>query len=829
MNTVTKTALANLKQNKSRNILCSVAILLTTLLIFLILNLGTGMVTVQFAGVNRYYPTYHFMFRQVSQENADALKSHDDIETVGLREDFAQVPDDNAMIIMTALDPAGLKLNKTELEEGEFPSRENDIVVYRSMLDDLGINAEIGDEITLPFQLYEGEGLGRETRDTFRISGFLTRSDTASASESYAVITTMDYMEKSVPPDQREYRVMIRLLGADGMTSDAIEEKAQIIGADFGVDRNNIVYSNEYLLANHVDPSLAAGMAAVILVIVLAGILTIYSIYYVSMIPKVQEYGKLRALGATRKQVRQIIFREGLLATAAALPFGLLLGSLISLPILPGLYGAFGDSEGIDSSAAEFNRLCADMIRRGEVPLFHLWIYLLTAAVVLATVYLALLRPMRTASRISPIEAIRYQSGESGRKKHRRGYQDLNLFRLTLANLSRNRKRTALTVVTLSAIGILFMTVATILSCASPREIAREDIESDFRIYIDNWEHDQMNPDRAWTSIIRNNPMDEAFLEKIQSVPGVEQVRTKTFLIGALPDLDPDGDITDGAYITGLDPSYARELEKSAVEGDFSYEDLISGDKIVANRTLQVWYPDCHIGDSIRIVFDTGEGSFEKTFKLVGFCRFSPGFVGTQFALPQSVLSELCPGNLTKTCEITVDPARKDTAYDALQELADSSSFFEADNYEHYLAQWESVTSVIRVAGYTFLIILGAIGVMNLINTMINSIYTRRHELGVLQTLGMSERQLTRMMQTEGLFYSLFTLILSLGLGSLAGYGAFLYARADGMMNITTFHYPLLPAFFLAVTVTVIQLILSFAVSRNFRKMSLIDRVRYSE
>ena len=320
MNTVTKTALANLKQNKSRNILCGAAILLTTLLIFLILNLGTGMVTVQFAGVNRYYPTWHFMFRQVSQENADALKSHDDIETVGLREDFAQVPDDNALIIMTALDPAGLNLNKTELEEGEFPSRENDIVVSRSMLDELGINAEIGGEITLPFQLYEGEGLGRETRDTFRISGFLTRSDTASASESYAVITTMDYMEKSVPPDQREYRVMIRLLGAEGMTSDAIEEKAQIIGADFGVDENNIVYNNEYLLANYMDPSLAAGMAAVILVIVLAGILTIYSIYYVSMVPKVQEYGKLRALGATRKQIRQIVFREGLLVTAAALP-----------------------------------------------------------------------------------------------------------------------------------------------------------------------------------------------------------------------------------------------------------------------------------------------------------------------------------------------------------------------------------------------------------------------------------------------------------------------------------------------------------------------------
>ena len=79
MNTITRTALANLKQNKSRNILSGIAILLTTLLIFLILTVGYDSITVRFAGVNAYYPTYHVMFRQVSQENADALKSHADI------------------------------------------------------------------------------------------------------------------------------------------------------------------------------------------------------------------------------------------------------------------------------------------------------------------------------------------------------------------------------------------------------------------------------------------------------------------------------------------------------------------------------------------------------------------------------------------------------------------------------------------------------------------------------------------------------------------------------------------------------------------------------
>mgnify|MGYP007000003815 CR=1 FL=1 len=79
------------------------------------------------------------------------------------------------------------------------------------------------------------------------------------------------------------------------------------------------------------------------------------------------------------------------------------------------------------------------------------------------------------------------------------------------------------------------------------------------------------------------------------------------------------------------------------------------------------------------------------------------------------------------------------------------------------------------------------------------------------------------MMQLEGLFYTAGTLLVSLGLGSLAGYGVFLYAKADGMLNITVYHYPVVPAVALAVTVAVIQLLLTYAVARSFRRMSLID------
>ena len=136
MKTVTKTALANVKQNKGRNFLCGCAIALTTFLIFVVLTVGYGMIRVQLASVDAYYPTYHIMFRQVSEKNTKALQVHNDIEEIGLRMDLGQIIDDDATIIMTAMDNNGIRLNKAELEEGigEFGRTYSDYSIGRFLL-----------------------------------------------------------------------------------------------------------------------------------------------------------------------------------------------------------------------------------------------------------------------------------------------------------------------------------------------------------------------------------------------------------------------------------------------------------------------------------------------------------------------------------------------------------------------------------------------------------------------------------------------------------------------------------------------------------------------
>ena len=130
---------------------------------------------------------------------------------------------------------------------------------------------------------------------------------------------------------------------------------------------------------------------------------------------------------------------------------------------------------------------------------------------------------------------------------------------------------------------------------------------------------------------------------------------------------------------------------------------------------------------------------------------------------------------------------------------------------------------------YGMLLIFGLIGILNLINTMINSVYVRRRELGMLQAIGMSERQTVNMLQMEGLFYTMGTLALSLGLGSLLGYGAFLWSKKTGIFSIMNYRYPVVPALVLAAAVLTVQLLVTYLVNQSFRKQSLIDRIRFAE
>ncbi len=366
-----------------------------------------------------------------------------------------------------------------------------------------------------------------------------------------------------------------------------MKEKGEV----YGIGEDNIVENGDYLSANYVDPALYSGLAVFMVIIVLAGVLTIYSIDHVSMLHKVQEYGKLRAIGATKRQIRKLVFREGFAVAAIGIPFGLILGNAAGILIIHGmLQNGMGNANPLVGYMQE-------VLDDSRVSLVKPALLGIAAATAIITVYLSLLRPMQVAGKISPVEAIRYEGMTGKRKKARarKGYQEMSTTKLMLSNLGRNRKRTAVTIIALGITGIFFYGSGDGFKLYESQSYGgKMRFRGDISIYVDSWDNDAMNPDRELTKIQQHNPMTETLKEQILDIPGVEEIEEELYADAAMPEVtDPSSGEDFDTGISGISETEMKDLEKYVKEGSLEDTRLKDGTGIILGRGVCVDQSAC--------------------------------------------------------------------------------------------------------------------------------------------------------------------------------------------------------------------------------------------
>lgn len=826
MKMINRVALANTKYHKGKNLLSGIAIILTSVLVFLITSIGLGVVNVQNAAVNKVYPTWHAMYRQVSEENMGKIAQHDLIGEYGLRQDVGEsVLNKDDFILISYLDNGAQKLAKQTFTNGHAPKKGNDAVLSRDALKTLGYpNAKIGDTIKIPIQIYEADGMGLQQEKTFRLTGFSPDIKNESDEKIFSMLVSKDFMEEVIPKKQRSYRMMIRLNETAATSTDAIKEQVKEIGKNFDVTEDNIVENSDYLFANYIDPAFYSGMAIIVGIILIAGALTIYSIYYVSLINKVQEFGKLAALGATKRQIRQIILRENLIVAGLSIPAGLLIGIAAVKFVFFQLISSI-------SSEQAMTKEMRQVLDNGEVSLILPWIIAMTIGVTLLTVILASLKPMRQASKIMPIEAMRYTGQMQGNKKQRKGFIDLNLRRLANANLSRNKKRTMVTIFSLGMIGILFVVISTVFSCMNPKQAARDTIAEDYCMSIASREGDKMRPELKWTVIQQNNPLNNKVINKIKAIDGVEKVDAFQSITGEVPSVkDPGTDKPMSLSIGGISKDQMALINRDIEKGHATYEELNSGDKVIATGYILANYPEIKIGDTLTFKFFDGNRTFEKDMTIIGGGSFAQSVTNfDNFLMSNEAIKKLSKNNLTYYVNIKAAKGKTKTVQSAIENIEEGNELFRLESYEEVLKQWEDTLQLTAGAGYAIMLVLAIVGIMNLINTTIDSILSRKKELGVMQAIGMSNQQMKKMLRTEGFVYAGGIILLAGGLGSILGYLVYLYAESHSLMQIKVYQYPLIQVLLMIFLVVIVQLILTHATTTIVNKETVIKRIQASE
>ena len=110
---------------------------------------------------------------------------------------------------------------------------------------------------------------------------------------------------------------------------------------------------------------------------------------------------------------------------------------------------------------------------------------------------------------------------------------------------------------------------------------------------------------------------------------------------------------------------------------------------------------------------------------------------------------------------------------------------------------------------------------------MIINITTKRREYGIMQAVGMTDRQLGRSLSCQGLIYIGGTLAVAMAAGIPLGYLTFAKCREAVLFGMNVYHFPGLELVLMTVVLVAMQLTLSYLLRRNLKRESLVERIRY--
>lgn len=834
-NTVSNLALQRLRYNKSRTLLTGIAILFTTMLLMAIGTTGVAMLD-----MNRQIYSqsdYHASFNGLTPGQVQTLSSHIRVEALSTAEVFADIINGkmNGVLTYTEVlrddrtDAADSNPHAQTLTEGHYPEAENEICSSPIFFRRVGADPVVGGKVTLSFRV---NGKGEILTKEFIISGLEPDVEIAEGIDDSRLMWAarvskallQEYADAGLY--EAEPNATLRVYGENELSFDEMEERILSVAADIGLDEMYVNPNKEYLSAvTEPDTDTIAVITVICLIVILFSSLVIYSIYYVGVITDVQEIGKLKALGASKRQIAGMFYRQGAIVSAIAIPVGLLIGFLLPYLLFPLTLWAYRSGSAINS----YSRDAAEAVV-GQIHMFSLPVLLAAAAASLATVFLSLQKPIRMAKKVSPAEAIRYQENTAD-KKSRTGHHTVRVSTLTFANLARNKRRTAVTILTMGLSCVLFICVSAVLSSVSAEDLARRNIpKGDFCISLEYAHYeDKEYPENNLENLVQKNYFSDAFLSQLLSIEGVEKVERAPGIILSSTDMPSlmyeDKSRQPLSYFTRED---VAELSAYLQQGSIDYDRMTANNEIICTHVYSFEQYGLSIGDTFSLTLHDGSREIPFTATLTALTQPDSNF-------PLLIMTEDTWKSLGLTCDPTTDiylyadDEHYDSVKEALYKIVAESEHFTMYAMDVEIMIGRSGIDLTRYPIYLLLILITVISFINLINTMITSIVTRKKELGILQALGLSDKQLVRMLSGEGLVFTAGTLLISLTLGNFFGYLFYKWAKQEHFMSISRYHYPLWESIGLALVLLIGQLLITLMISRKMKKESLIERIRNQE
>ncbi|MDY3618750.1 ABC transporter permease [Agathobaculum sp.] len=865
----------SLKAARTRNLIAVLAIALTTLLF-------TSLFTIAMTINNSFQQQ---TFRQVGGDMMGTFKDLTEEQVIDLSDDPlitkwgarlmlgfpTEAPFNKSHVEVSYMDKNNAEGYFCMPETGSLPREGTDeIAVDTRILKLLGVPQKLGSKLTMPFEL----GNGEKRADTFTLSGFWEYDPASMASmaivpRSYADEVLAGY-ERAGDYDSTGLWTLNLYLKSSLHIRDDLKQIAENHGyqiddeyaENFLKTGVNWAYSGAQFSAN-LDLSVVLAIAALLLLIVFTGYLIIYNVFRISVTSDIRFYGLLKTIGTTGKQIKRLLRHQAYLLSLIGIPIGLVLGFFIGTQLVPIIM-------------AQLSYTVAHVSA-------HPAIFIGAALFSLVTVRISCAKPGRIAARVSPIEAVRYTESSGGSKKSKKHVGRAGLGTMAMHNLGRSKSRTVLTVVSLALAVVLLNGVYMFAQGFDMDKYLRSWIVTDF-IFGDAG---YFQTGQGYTSVTQSVTEDaidtinaqgevtesgriyaqpaftDEFVPEEWFRQGHGRWNSPEIVEAMMESLErtEDGRVCDRTELFGMEDFPLDQL--NVIDGDLSplydesqnaiaavymtndYDEVYEnshwvgpGDTVTLRHIKEYEYYDIRtgiVGDPEAI--EPGYlGQRAKTYKDVTYnvcasvtIKNAMGFRhagADQFVLNAEVLKRDAQrevGVMTYLFNTTDESNANMEAF--LKDYTETvQPSYDYESKQSYVDEFNGFRNMFMTVGGALALIIGLVGVLNFLNAVLTSILTRRREFAVLQAVGMTGKQLKRMLTNEGLLYTGFSLGLALILS--AATGIVLQTALSSMFWFFTARFTLLPVLLLVPVFVLLGIVLPRLCYRVISKQSVVERIR---
>ena len=767
------------KKRKRQSRMTRLCIILAVFLVASIFSMADMEIQAQIYRTVQDYGSWHAVFRGLDEEQVRLVGERAEVESsaryaaTNYRLDQGYTVEGKETVICGFDESFEEMMVQADVPEGHFPVSETEAVFTRSVKRQLGV--DLGDTVTLAAP--DGQKI------EFTVSGFTSDTSLITSEDAFGMFLNVEtyaeyFMDATQDKDFELYvefspycniqKTISDICEQTGISRDSVQENTQLMALIFQTSDSQM--QQLYVVA-----------AILSVLVMAAGILMISSSMNSNVSQRTRFFGMMRCLGTDTKQIRQYVRREALNWCRSAIPLGLLL-SLVMVWAL----------------CAVLRFLSPYYF--GDMPAFGISIPGLTAgaAVGIVTVLLAARSPAKQAAKVSPLTAV---SGNGGTTHAARKAANTRLFHVETAlgihHASGSRKNFLLMAGSFAFSIILFLS---------------------FSPAIDFMNHAlrPLQPSASDLSIISQDntcSVPRKLSEQLEKEPAVEKVYGRSYAYSVPAQ---SGEESFKIQLISYEEDQFEWARKDLTEG--SMEEAEAGEGVLA--VYMNSERDFAVGEELTL--DIGGG--EKNVKVSGLLAESMFDITDESA--NLICSEELFRELTGETDYTIidvqfNSSVTDQDVEEIRDLAGENVTVSDNRMENSEARGGYYSFALFL--YGFLVVIALISVFNIINSISMSVSARIREYGAMRAIGMSSRQMIRMVAAEAVTYVAWGILIGCAAGLLLNYKVYDLLITD---RWGTPWY--LPAGALAVIVAAVVLAAAAAVrgpAKRIREMSIVDTI----